>query len=68
MNLGVWGIIVNRIVPDFGEEWSSELAAVKLLHSQHKVHTESLQLAATLLGNMNVRQIPMVAYEPVGIN
>ena len=67
LNLGVWGIIVNRIVPDFGEEWSSELAAVKLLHSQHKVHTESLQLASTLLGNMNVRQIPMVAYEPVGI-
>ena len=67
LNLSVWGIIVNRIVPDFGEEWSSDLAAVKLLHSQHKVHTESLQLAATLLGNMNVRQIPMVAYEPVGI-
>jgi|TARA_R110000824_G_scaffold48736_1_gene137394 arsenite-transporting ATPase len=68
LNLGVWGIIVNRIVPDFGEEWASDLAAVKLLHSQHEVHTESLQLAASLLGNMNIRQIPMVAYEPVGIS
>jgi arsenite-transporting ATPase len=68
LNLGVWGIIVNRIVPDFGEEWESELASVKLLHSQHQVHTESLKLAASILGNMNVRQVPMVAYEPVGID
>jgi len=67
LNLEVWGIIVNRIVPDFGEEWDSELAAVKLLHSQHRVHVDSLQLAGTLLGNINVRQVPMVAYEPVGI-
>ena len=67
LNLGVWGIIVNRIVPDFDDEWESELASVKLLHSQHKVHAESLNLAAQILGNMNVRQVPMVAYEPVGI-
>ena len=67
LNLEIWGIIVNRIVPDFGEEWDSELAAVKLLHSQHRVHVDSLQLAGTLLGNINVRQVPMVAYEPVGI-
>jgi len=68
LNLGVWGIIVNRIVPDFDDEWDSELASVKLLHSQHKVHAESLNLAAQILGNMNVRQVPMVAYEPVGIS
>lgn len=68
LNLGVWGIIVNRIVPDFGEEWESELASVQLLHSQHQVHTESLKLAASILGDMNVRQVPMVAYEPVGID
>ena len=68
LNLEVWGIIVNRIVPDFGEEWDSELSSVQLLHSQHQVHTESLKLAASILGNMNVRQVPMVAYEPVGIN
>ena len=68
LNLGVWGIIVNRIVPDFGEEWESELSSVQLLHSQHQVHTESLKLAASILGNMNVRQVPMVAYEPVGID
>ena len=67
LNLSVWGIIVNRIVPDFGEEWTSDLEAVKLLHSQHQVHTDSLNLAASLLGDMNVRQVPMVAYEPVGI-
>jgi len=67
LNLAVWGIIVNRIVPDFGEEWKSDLEAVKLLHSQHQVHTDSLNLAASLLGDMNVRQVPMVAYEPVGI-
>ena len=68
LNLEVWGIIVNRIVPDFREEWDSELSSVQLLHSQHQVHTESLKLAASILGNMNVRQVPMVAYEPVGIN
>jgi len=68
LNLGVWGIIVNRIVPDFGEEWESELSSVQLLHSQHQVHTESLKLAASILGDMNVRQVPMVAYEPVGID
>jgi len=68
LNLSVWGIIVNRIVPDFGDEWSSDLEAVKLLHSQHKVHTESLNLASKLLGNINVKQVPMVAFEPVGID
>ena len=66
LNLSVWGIIVNRIVPDFGEEWDSELASVKLLHSQHKVHSESLKLASTLLGKINVKQVPMVSFEPVG--
>jgi arsenite-transporting ATPase len=67
INLKVWGVIVNRIVPDFGDEWESELASVQLLHSQHRVHAESLTLAGQVLGEMNVRQVPMVAYEPVGL-
>ena len=67
LNLGVWGVVVNRIVPDFGEDWEHDSAAVKLLHNQHLVHVESLDLAAQLLGNMNVKQVPMVAYPPVGL-
>jgi len=67
LNLSVWGVVVNRIVPDFGEEWELPSSAVSLLHSQHLVHAESLTLASQLLGDMNVRQVPMVAYAPVGV-
>ena len=62
-----WGVVVNRIIPDFGEDWEHESAAVQLLHNQHLVHVESLALAAKLLGGMNVKQVPMVAYAPVGL-
>lgn len=68
INLQVWGIIVNRVVPDFGEEWETELAAVQLLHSQHLVHAESLTLASKLLDEINVRQVAMVPYEPIGVD
>jgi len=64
----IWGVVVNRIIPDFGEDWEHESAAVKLLHNQHLVHVESLDLAAKLLGNVNVKQVPMVAYAPVGLD
>jgi len=67
LGLGVWGVVVNRIIPDFGEDWEHDSAAVKLLHNQHQIHVESLDLAANLLGNLNVKQVPMVAYAPVGV-
>ncbi len=67
LGLGVWGVVVNRIIPDFGEDWEHDSPAVKLLHNQHQIHVESLDLAANLLGNLNVKQVPMVAYAPVGV-
>ena len=68
MSLEVEGVIVNRIVPDFGAEWDVDLNIVKLTRGEFDIHCENLTLAGTLFGDtVNIRQVPKVAYAPIGI-
>jgi arsenite-transporting ATPase len=68
MNLDAEGVIVNRIVPDFGSEWEVDLNIVKLTRGEFDTHCENLTLAGTLFGSeVNIRQVPKVAYAPIGV-
>ena len=51
MNLDAEGVIVNRIVPDFGSEWEVDLNIVKLTRGEFDTHCENLTLAGTLFGS-----------------
>ena len=68
IGLGVEGVIVNRIVPDFGDEWEADLNIVRLMRGEFETHAENLLLAGKLFGEtINIRQVPKVAYAPVGV-
>lgn len=61
-------VIINRIVPDFGEEWNVDLNIVKLTKGEFDIHAENLKLAGRLFGSVvSITQVPKVAYAPVGV-
>ena len=62
-------VIINRIVPDFGEEWNVDLNIVKLTKGEFDTHAENLSLAGRLFGDVvSITQVPKVAYAPVGVD
>ena len=68
LNVNIGGVIVNRIMPDFGDEWDVDLNVVRLTRGEFDIHAEDLALAGRLFGNdMKILQVPKVAFQPVGV-
>jgi arsenite-transporting ATPase len=68
LNVNIGGVVVNRIMPDFGNEWDSELNVVKLAKGEYDIHAENLTLAGRIFGSdMTIIQVPKVAFQPIGV-
>lgn len=68
LDVNVGGVIVNRIMPDFGDEWDADLNIVRLAKGEFDTHSENLKLAGNLFGRgMKIIQVPKVAFQPVGV-
>jgi len=68
LNVNIGGIVVNRIMPDFGDEWNSDLNVVKLSKGEYDIHAENLALAGRVFGSgVNIIQVPKVAFQPIGV-
>ena len=67
LQVNIGGVIVNRIMPDFGKEWDVDLNVVRLTKGEFDIHAENLDLAGRLFGNdLQIIQVPKVAFAPVG--
>jgi arsenite-transporting ATPase len=68
LKVNVGGVIVNRIMPDFGDEWGADLNIVRLAKGEFDIHAENLKLANNLFGQrVRLIQVPKVAFQPVGV-
>ena len=69
LKVNVGGVIVNRIMPDFGDEWDANLNIVRLAKGEFDIHAENLKLASNLFGQrVRIIQVPKVAFQPVGVD
>ena len=67
LKVNVGGVIVNRIMPDFGDEWNADLNLARLGKGEFDIHAENLKLAGDLFGKKTrILQVPKVAFQPVG--
>ena len=67
LQVNIGGVIVNRIMPDFGKEWKEDLNVVRLTKGEFDIHSENLDLAGRLFGkDLQIIQVPKVAFAPVG--